>query len=300
MDHVHAKQTVPGRVTDSRTEQGREHTEVEDGPAPLAKSQCQQAREVVDVLQGNAERVEHFGADRPDRKIQHHKNRRAECEIVVLQSPVLRSSPALLLHEVRVQQIRDRTADRTDQRHDDQQGAVLPALFRDIEQQHTLRRCNRVGPAPQRNANHRHAEHAEEYVEDHLHVPVGPTEKKQRRHADPENRPDPGRTHADQARGRFSRALDHVGAVEVHEHEPDDTDEPRQPRMQPFEAGHNTLAVLVAQLVLGDDGNERETDEQGDDHRPHQAVAVVTAGDRRVNQIAGAEPGQRDDQTRTH
>ena len=53
------------------------------------------------------------------------------------------------------------------------------------------------------------------------------------------------------------------------------------------QAGHDAFAMLIAQLVFGDDGNESEANEQGDDHRPHEAVTVMSTGNGRVDQIAG-------------
>ena len=169
-------------------------------------------------------------------------------------------------------------------------------MLRDLEQKHALRRRDGVGAAPRRDADYRHAEHGEEDVENRLQPPVEPAEHEHRRHAHPERRPGEGGAEAQQRLAREAEPAHQERAVDVAEDHRHDGDEERHCRVHALEAREHALAVLVAELILGDDRHENEAHEQGERHRPHQRVAVVAAGDGGIDEVASAEPSQRDHQ----
>ena len=82
------------------------------------------------------------------------------------------------------------------------------------------------------------------------------------------------------------------------EEDGDAADGLRDGGVQALEAGDDALAALVAELELGQDGDEDEPYEEGERHRPGQRVAVVPACDGRVHEITGSQPGQRHDEAR--
>ena len=65
--------------------------------------------------------------------------------------------------------------------------------------------------------------------------------------------------------------------------------------MYSFEASNYAFPMLVAKLILGDDGDKNETNKEGENHRPHQAITVIAARYGRINEISSTEPCQRND-----
>ena len=69
----------------------------------------------------------------------------------------------------------------------------------------------------------------------------------------------------------------------------------RIPAMEPHQAVEDAFAVLVAQLVAGDQRDEDKAHEDRGHQHPQQRIVVVAAGHAHVHDVAGAEPGQHDD-----
>ena len=68
--------------------------------------------------------------------------------------------------------------------------------------------------------------------------------------------------------------------------------------MQTAQPIQDSLAPLVAQLVLGDQGYEQEAHHQRQRQNPHQRVPVVATGHGRLDHVASAHPGHCDDYAR--
>ena len=77
-----------------------------------------------------------------------------------------------------------------------------------------------------------------------------------------------------------------------------DEQDGRVERMQPGKPVEHSLAVLVAELIARDERNEQEPEKNRDHEYPEQRVAVVGAGRGHIHDVAGAEPGQDDDDAR--
>ena len=68
--------------------------------------------------------------------------------------------------------------------------------------------------------------------------------------------------------------------------------------MQTAQPIQDSLAPLVAQLVLGNQRYEQETHHQRQRQNPHQRVPVVATGHGRLDHVAGTHPGHGDDYAR--
>ena len=111
-------------------------------------------------------------------------------------------------------------------------------------------------------------------------------------------RPQPRRSRARHLPANLADADRHVGAVDVAHHDHRREDQRRIEGMEPRQAVENALAMLVAELVAGDERDEQEPQQHGDDEHPHQRVAVVRAGGRHVDDVPRAEPREDHHQSR--
>ena len=60
--------------------------------------------------------------------------------------------------------------------------------------------------------------------------------------------------------------------------------------METRQAVEDPFAVLVAELVAGDERDEDEAQQHGDDEHPDERIAVVRAGRAHVDHVTCAEP----------
>ena len=77
-------------------------------------------------------------------------------------------------------------------------------------------------------------------------------------------------------------------------------DHQRKKGMQAPQAGQHRLAVRVAELVFGDDGDEQVAQDQAEREAPHEGVTVVASRHGRLDDVPGSQPGQDHDDPGSH
>ena len=239
--------------------------------------------------------MEKLGAQRPHGQVEHDHRGHRQREVVELDLAVLGPAPAFCLQEVGIGEVHQRTAHRPHHRQRHEQRVEPPLLPGHLPSIEALQDPRDAGPDPERRPHERDREHGQEELEDPFEPLVGRLEDQQQRHRVPDERPLPGLAEAEEVAAHLARSDRHVRLVHVPHHDGGGQQHGGVPGVQPREAVEDALAVRVAELVACDQRDEHEAQQDGQDEHPHQRVAVVAAGHRHVHDVAGAEPGEDDD-----
>ncbi len=98
----------------------------------------------------------------------------------------------------------------------------------------------------------------------------------------------------------FADADHHVSPVDVAHQDGHHQDKRRVPRMHPRQAVQNTLAMLITELIFGDQGDKQKPHQERHHEEPHQRITVIAAPDTTLDDVARSQPSQHHDDARPH